>query len=353
SSTTNSTGDFIINNISPGTYYAIFTKPMGYIFVTTIGLVDDLGKTSCFTLTPGEVKINLNAPLIDLKNISLEKSVNLTKAQIGDELTYTIKIANKGILPVENLKLIDKIPKGTQFIKSSITLEGISIANVDLEAGLNITTIGINETLMITFKVKIIENSLLPWQIKNIAKIIYNGNIKETPPVVTTIEKSSIGNLVWKDLNSNGIQNNHESGISGVLVNLYLSNNPIVPIKSLLTNSNGEYLFDNLRSDNYIVEVIAPEGYAFTIKNAGDDSNINSKVNIDTGRTNIITLTENEQKLNIDAGLIPLSSLEGVVWLDINENGIQDNNEPGIKDIEVTLYYCSNNIKTNYMATTD
>jgi uncharacterized repeat protein (TIGR01451 family) len=52
-----------------------------------------------------------------------------------------------------------------------------------------------------------------------------------------------IGNLVWFDYNSNGIQDAEESGISGVTVQLYDSNCQL--LASILTDARGNYAFNN------------------------------------------------------------------------------------------------------------
>ncbi len=78
----------------------------------------------------------------------------------------------------------------------------------------------------------------------------------------TTNEKYSLGNRIWNDANNNGQLNPGESGINGVIVNLYKdSNNDGTPdgaaIATDTTSNGGYYRFDNLLADNYIVEVAA------------------------------------------------------------------------------------------------
>ena len=73
---------------------------------------------------------------------------------------------------------------------------------------------------------------------------------------------ASLGNFVWDDLNLNGIQDNGEPGVAGVTVNLYSGTGTIVG--TVLTDSNGYYLFDNLVPGDYSVEIIKPAGYGFS-----------------------------------------------------------------------------------------
>ncbi|HET9032115.1 MAG TPA: GEVED domain-containing protein [Dokdonella sp.] len=76
----------------------------------------------------------------------------------------------------------------------------------------------------------------------------------------------SLGNLVWEDLNNDGLVTAGEPGIPGIPVNLYLDANddgtPDGPsIDSTVTDANGNYLFSALLPDTYLVEVVAPSRY--------------------------------------------------------------------------------------------
>ena len=76
----------------------------------------------------------------------------------------------------------------------------------------------------------------------------------------------SLGNLVWNDRNNNGRVDAGEAGLPAVAVALYQdSNNDGVPdgaaVANTSTDANGNYLFQNLDPDGYIVEIVPPAGY--------------------------------------------------------------------------------------------
>lgn len=76
----------------------------------------------------------------------------------------------------------------------------------------------------------------------------------------------SLGNLVWEDLNNDGLVTAGEPGIPAIPVNLYRDSNddsnPDGPaIASTVTDANGNYMFDELLPDTYLVEVVAPSRY--------------------------------------------------------------------------------------------
>ena len=69
------------------------------------------------------------------------------------------------------------------------------------------------------------------------------------------------------------------------------------------TNSDGNYLFDNLTPGNYAVQFVAPTGYQLTTKDAGGNDNKDSDADPTTGKTITTNLVAGENDLSWDAGL--------------------------------------------------
>lgn len=157
--------------------------------------------------------------------------------------------------------------------------------------------------------------------------------------------KSSLGDRVWEDVNKNGIQDNGEPGVSGVIVKLYNCNGDL--ISSTTTNSSGLYLFDDLIPGDYYVEFILPAGYTFTNQDAGSDDTKDSDADINTGKTICTTLLPGENDLTWDAGLVKeecKNTIGDYVWHDANTNGIQDANEYGIEGVVLELLNSQNTV---------
>ncbi len=157
--------------------------------------------------------------------------------------------------------------------------------------------------------------------------------------------KASLGDKVWEDLDKDGIQDAGEPGVSGVMVKLYDCNNNL--ISTTTTDSNGNYLFDNLVPGDYYVVFILPSGYTFTTADAGSDDTKDSDANASTGKTICTTLTPGENDLTWDAGLIKeecKNKIGDFVWHDEDTDGIQDANEPGLPGIKVELLDSQNNL---------
>jgi len=156
--------------------------------------------------------------------------------------------------------------------------------------------------------------------------------------------KGSIGDFVWYDTNANGIQDDGEPGVNGVTVNLYSSSLGDWVLKATTVTANhwstgqpGAYRFTYLPVGEYYLEFVAPSGYTWTVRDAGDnakDSDVTAQ-----GQTDNILLQCSQQDMTWDAGLVKCEASVGdYVWLDANKNGLQDDGESGVGGVQVTLY---------------
>ncbi len=183
-----------------------------------------------------------------------------------------------------------------------------------------------------------------------------------------------LGNLVWYDINNDGIRQSTETGVSGVMVNIYndANNDNIAdgtPINSTVTDANGWYNFTNLGAGNYIVGVNLPGAYIKCAVNGGDPDNNtdndNNGINVAGGelRGNAITLAANSEKDSLgnintnynatyDIGITGTGSIGDYLWKDENKNGLQDVGETGLTGQSILLKNAAGTI-TLAAATTD
>ncbi|MBT2856813.1 YSIRK-type signal peptide-containing protein [Staphylococcus coagulans] len=150
----------------------------------------------------------------------------------------------------------------------------------------------------------------------------------------------SLGDKVWEDSNKNGIQDNDELGIPGVKVILKDSNGTV--IETTETNANGKYSFDNLPNGTYKVDFETPNNYSPTTPNVGNDA-------LDSdGPADALAIISDGNNLTVDQGFYrteqPKYNVGDKVWEDTNKDGIQDDNEPGIANVTVTLKDADGNI---------
>lgn len=171
---------------------------------------------------------------------------------------------------------------------------------------------------------------------------------------------ASIGDKVWRDDSKNGNQEAGEPGVAGITVTLFRPGfgldgvastaDDALPIGNTVTDTYGNYLFDNLVAGNYRVQVSLPSNYQFspqtnTVDNTDGSflKDRGSDVNTTTGLSYSVTLTAGEIERNIDAGIIfnqpaLVSSIGDRVWYDTDGGGDQDATESGVSNVTVTLY---------------
>ncbi|EHA6085842.1 LPXTG cell wall anchor domain-containing protein, partial [Staphylococcus pseudintermedius] len=162
------------------------------------------------------------------------------------------------------------------------------------------------------------------------------GYFKEVEPPKEE-ERFNLGDKVWEDLNQDGIQNENEPGIKGVKVTLTKEDGSTV---ETTTDENGNYKFTELPNGKYKVVFETPEGYEPTKVNVGDTA-------LDSDGQTVEVVIDNKDDMSIDSGFHKPEEVEppkeerfnlgDKVWEDLNQDGIQNENEPGIKGVKVTL----------------
>lgn len=260
--------------------------------------------------------------------------------QVGGAVTWTYIVTNTGNVTLNNVTVTDD--KGV----------AVTCPKNLLEPG---------ETMTCSATGRAVEG-----QYANIGTVI------GTPPVgpnVTDNDPShyfgyipaSLGNRVFGDINpngstpseianGNGIQDQTESGIDGIIVQLYRADGAFVA--ETVTANGGFYSFTGLPPGDYYLVFINPLGEGiFTTPNLpGANDEIDSDPGIvvadPQGRpaqqTEVINLQSGENDLSWDAGLIGLSgtgsaALGDRVWFDTDRDGIQDAGEQGFAGVTVRL----------------
>lgn len=145
----------------------------------------------------------------------------------------------------------------------------------------------------------------------------------------------AIGDVVWVDTHAdvdpdrNGNQGDDEGDnrvkfLEGVKVSLLdAEGNPVEGVEPTYTNKDGRYIFDNLPAGEYVVHFELTDEqkarYQFTTANKeGVDPALNSDADVETGKTQVITLNDDNTQLVKDsaayeaAGGIAFTATEGI-----------------------------------------
>jgi len=313
-------------NVNPGTYKVTEQALAGWD-LTGITIIDPddgssyTGSTATLDIDSGEIVTvtftNTKRGKIIVDKITVPASdpqsfdFLVTGPSYSDSFSLTDVAApyDSGWIKPGNYAVSETVPAGW-VLTSAVCSDGSPVNNIILDPG---------ETVIVTFT----DERALPG-------------------------KASIGDLVWKDLDGDGLQDTGEPGFQGVTVELYTSTHTLGGTTT--TDVSGSYSFTNLDLGNYYLKFYAPSGYVFSPQDQGTDDAKDSDANPSTGQTAVTTLTSGETDNTWDAGMYEASpppqkaSIGDFVWEDVDGNGIQDVGETGIQGVTVKLYDSGDNL---------
>jgi len=151
-------------------------------------------------------------------------------------------------------------------------------------------------------------------------------------PLPTT---GTIGNFVFLDADDDGVQDAGETGLANVTVSIYDADDTF--LGSQVTGSTGAYIFENLSpSQYYLTFTNPPTGFALSAKDQGGNDETDSDADPSTGKTDLFTVDIGAIDNSIDAGF-KATGVGDYVWLDVDEDGVQDAGEVGVPGINVEV----------------
>ena len=117
-----------------------------------------------------------------------------------------------------------------------------------------------------------------------------------------------IGDRVWLDgapATANGIQDESESGLAGVTIQLYRVGPGGGLVDTQVTDGEGFYLFENVTAGIYYLRfVLIDPTHHFTTQSAGPDTKANSDPDIITGESSTFLILPGQIDLSWDAGVV-------------------------------------------------
>ena len=141
--------------------------------------------------------------------------------------------------------------------------------------------------------------------------------VKQNPTI------GSIGGFVFNDLDSDGVMDPGETGISGRTVYIDLDNDVVLDAneKTTTTNSAGAYLLTNLPAGAYKVREVIPTGSTQTYPLNGFGLNV--------------TLTGGQNATGKNFGIkqtiaAQFATISGTIYNDLDGDGAKDANEVGL-----------------------
>lgn len=338
--TTADGGRFALTGIEAGTYIVEIDAPLGFDFApqdqgSDDSIDSDVNAVGRVTVTVGTVeKTFVDAGLVfDQTTGSISDTVWL------DQNANGLRDAGEAGIDGITVNLLDAT--GTNVLATRTTETGGQYFFTGLAAGSYLvefaTPPGYSFTLQDQGSDDAIDSDPDPGT-GRVAVTLAAGQDLDTVDAGMTFNPNTgtIGDRVWNDYDSDGIQDAGEAGRAGVTVNLLDSGGSV--IASTTTDDFGDYLFTGLPAGAFTVEFVAPGGFRFTTADAGGDDSLDSDTD-EFGRV-AVTLALAETTRDLDAGLVfnPNGGTIGSrVWDDQNGNGIQDTGEAGVDGVKVLL----------------
>ena len=154
-----------------------------------------------------------------------------------------------------------------------------------------------------------------------------------------------IGDRIWLDEDADGVQDAGEAGIPNVTVELRDGVcTPGVDCPTVVTDSEGNYLFTDVAPGNYTVAVVSGLPAGLSANPTYDEDGIG------TANTTAVTVSAGQEYVTADFGYNWTSvtdvnnpgpgatgAIGDRVWIDANGDGVQDPGEAGLAGVTVTL----------------
>ena len=289
------------------------------------------------TASPGQPGLDLGTGIPPMPEWVMRKSSKLVVdadddgfMTPGDTIEYTVEFLNVGRQPVFGLTLKDELPADVTYVANSSAFsstyrgypsENHAIAdNASGDAfpfggdGLDLTLdansengghLRVGGAWYYTYRVRI-NDIVTSDSICNTAIAVGPGG--SVTNSITDSLRALVGDTVWLDENRNGIQDDGEKPVAGIVVSLVDANGNLVlndkdvPYQ-VATDENGKYLFKGVRPGTYQVSFDLPPYYTATTKDAGSNDETDSDIDA-TGATAAFTLRGGQVKLDVDAGIV-------------------------------------------------
>jgi hypothetical protein len=149
-------------------------------------------------------------------------------------------------------------------------------------------------------------------------------------PSAPVANVTSLSGFVWNDTNNNGIFDQTEKGISGVTVTL--TGGSLTSPVSVTTDSAGKYVFKNLPAGTYTITESQPTTYVDGKDSLGTNGGV-----LSNDVFSQVTVAPGNAGTNYNFGEVTPGRIQGLVYVDGNNNGQVDASECGIANVTVKL----------------
>jgi len=260
-------------------------------------------------------------------------------AQPGDTVTFQIEVRNIGSVALTKIPLLDLydeqcfqyLPKTASPAEQSSSPGRIEWLDLVLSFGRYLQP---GEAFTVTVPLRITGNGG-----ECVNRAIVDGAESFGNPVpgdqdtagVNIASEGLLGDQVWLDCNGNRLQDNGEAGIGNVRLYLYKDNG-----NGVFEPGTGDSLSDQTTTDtsgNYQFVHVAGGSYWVLL----DETTVPGLVRTTATNPTLVNLPDGTTNLGLDFGYARPITIQGVLWLDSNGDGVRDTTETlGIGGVPVT-----------------
>ena len=149
---------------------------------------------------------------------------------------------------------------------------------------------------------------------------------------------ASFSGRVFEDLNNDGLMDDTDPGVAGVVLRLEGLTSGVV--YEITTDETGVFSFGGLYKEKDSFSATLPDGclYARYSKTGGDLRSVFTGSNL----VREFRVGKREQVTNKNVGVIQNGVMTGVAFMDLNYNGVYDEGEPGVKGVTLEAIKVSN-----------
>ncbi len=297
STTTNSSGNYSFTNLAPGTYSVKFVTPSGYA-LSPANQGDDTtdsdpdpatGCTGQIDLSAGENDTTWDAGMYQLIDLSIEKTMSNTTPHVGEQVTFAITVTNSGPGDATGVEVTDQPPSGYSYVSddgagaynstTGVWTVGALANGAHAILHITVTVLGSGDyqnwaEVTEADQQDVDSDPHADHTVDDLNDGLPDDDEDSAEPNVTPYAIGSIGDLVWWDIDRDGIQDPGEPGIPNVALSLSGTASD-----STTTDASGVYTFANLSPGTYTVTVDASNFSTGPLKdweaspqNVGDDT---------------------------------------------------------------------------------
>ncbi len=170
-------------------------------------------------------------------NVSIVKSENISKAIIGNEVTYTLLVENIGNIESINTIVKDSLVPQLTFVPGSLVINNRA-SNYSIVTGVNLGTLNVGDKVILTFKA-IVNDTPPTLTIDNSANVTYSSLIGGI-----SIDSSATSNVVQLDVYTPSIEVTKQSSKQEVCVGetyiytINVTNTSDLDISNVILNDN-------------------------------------------------------------------------------------------------------------------